>query len=112
MSTLLYNLFYFNLKYCYLNFNMLYFMCKILKEVFNLIKISYEPLEILLIKEGKNRKYLQEELLIAPGTLAKIAKREYIALSVIERICDHFDVPIQDVVEFVRVDEDGNEIER
>jgi len=77
-----------------------------------LIKISYEPLEILLIKEGKNRKYLQEELLIAPGTLAKIAKREYIALSVIERICDHFDVPIQDVVEFVRVDEDGNEIER
>lgn len=67
------------------------------------MKISYQPLEILLIKEGKNRKYLKEELLIAPGTLAKIAKGEYIALSVIERICDHFDCEIQDVVQFVRV---------
>ena len=74
-----------------------------------MLKVSYKPLEILLIKEGKDRKYLHETLRIANGTLAKISKGEYIALSVIERICDHFDVPIQDVVEFVRVDEDGNE---
>jgi len=77
-----------------------------------LLKVSYKPLEILLAKEGVDRKYLHENLRIANGTIAKIRKGEYIALSVIERICDHFDVPIQDVVEFVRVDEDGNEIER
>lgn len=71
-----------------------------------MLKVSYKPLEILLVKRGKNRKYLKEELLIAPGTISKIAKGEYIALSVIKRICEHFDVPIQDVVQFVKVDED------
>lgn len=73
------------------------------------MKLSYEPLEILLIKHGKNRKYLHEKLLIANGTIAKIAKGEYIALSVIHRICEHFDCQIQDVVQFVKVDkeEDG-----
>jgi len=77
-----------------------------------MLKVSYKPLEILLIKEGVDRGYLHNELRIANGTIAKIRKGEYIALSVIERICDHFDVPIQDVAQFVRVDEDGNEIER
>ena len=74
-----------------------------------MLKVSYKPLEILLIKEGKDRKYLHETLRIANGTLAKISKGEYIALSVIERICNHFDCQIQDVVQFVKVSEDEDE---
>lgn len=70
-----------------------------------MLKVSYEPLEILLIKNNKNRKYLQETLKISPSTLAKVSKGEHISLSVIQRICDHFDCQIQDVVQFVR-DED------
>lgn len=71
-----------------------------------MLKVSYRPLEILLAVKGKNRKYLKEELLISPGTLAKISKGEYISLSVLLKICDHFDCQIQDVVEFVRVEDE------
>jgi len=73
---------------------------------------SYKPLDITLIKNGKNKTYLRENLRISSSTIAKMAKNETVAMSVLLKICDHFDVPIQDVVEFVRVDEDGNEIER
>lgn len=74
-----------------------------------MLKISYKPLELLLVKEGVNRKYLHEELLIANGTLAKISKGEHIAMSVIQRICDHFDCQIQDVVQFERVPDEEDE---
>ena len=73
---------------------------------------SYKPLDITLINNGKNKTYLREELRISSSTIAKMAKNETVAMSVLLKICNHFDVPIQDVVEFVRVDEDGNEIER
>jgi len=76
---------------------------------------SYKPLDITLIKNGKNKTFLREDLRISSSTIAKMAKNETIAMSVLLKICDHFDVPIQDVVEFVKVnedkDEEGNEIE-
>jgi len=75
-------------------------------------KISYLPLEILLLKKGRNKQYLREVVKVSPSTISRISKNEVVSLDVLKRICDHFDVPIQDVVEFVRVDEDGNEIER
>ena len=74
-------------------------------------KISYLPLEILLLNKGRNKQYLREVVKISPSTLSRISKREVVSLDVLKRICDHFDVPIQDVVEFVRIDEDGIEID-
>lgn len=72
---------------------------------------SYRPLDITLINKGKNKSFLREDLRISSSTIAKMAKNETVAMSVLLKICDHFDVPIQDVVEFVRIDEDGNEID-
>lgn len=69
-------------------------------------KISYLPLEILLLKKGKNKQYLRDVLKIAPSTTTRISKNEIISLDIIKRICDHFDVPIQDVVEFVPVEDE------
>lgn len=66
--------------------------------------VSYRPLEVLMAEKGVNRKYLKDTLLISAGTLAKIAKGEFIALAVLLKICEHFDCRIQDVVEFVKVD--------
>lgn len=74
-------------------------------------KISYLPLEILLLKKGKNKQYLREVVKISPSTLSRISKGNIVSLDVLKRICDHFDCQIQDVVQFVKVDEDGNEIE-
>ena len=72
-----------------------------------ILKPSYKPRDYLLLDKGVNKTYLKEELKIAPGTIAKMAKGEFIALSVIMRICEHFDCQIQDVVQFVKTDEDG-----
>ncbi|MBM7713043.1 DNA-binding Xre family transcriptional regulator [Bacillus thermophilus] len=72
-------------------------------------KISYMPLEILLLKKGKNKQYLREVLKIAPSTTSRISKNEIISLDIIKRICDHFDCQIQDVVQFVRVSEEEDE---
>ena len=64
---------------------------------------SYKPLDILLINKGKNKTYLRNTLKISSSTLAKMSNREMIAMSVLLKICDHFDCEIQDVVQFVRV---------
>lgn len=71
---------------------------------------SYKPLDILLIKHGKNKTYLRNELRISSSTIAKMAKNETIAMSVLLKICDHFDCEIQDVVQFVRDGEDNTVI--
>lgn len=65
-------------------------------------KVSYKPLEISLIMKDKNKQDLKKDLKLSPGTVAKIGKNEYIALSVIHKICDYLDCTIQEVVEFVR----------
>ncbi|MBX7000224.1 XRE family transcriptional regulator [Bacillus aerophilus] len=36
--------------------------------------------------------------------VAKLNKNEYVALSVIHKICEYLDCPIQEVVEFVKED--------
>lgn len=66
--------------------------------------ISYKPLEITLIKHGKNKQYLRNVLNISPSTIARLSKGEVISLEIIKRICDHFDCDIKDVIEFIPVD--------
>lgn len=71
-----------------------------------MMKISYLPLEILLLKNGKNKQFLREDLRISPATIARISKNQVVTLDVLLKICDHFDCRIQDVVEFVRVEDE------
>lgn len=68
---------------------------------FMALKPSYKPMEITLIKRDRTRTHLREELGISPSTLAKMSKGDYVALSVIARICEYLDCRIEEVVEFV-----------
>jgi putative transcriptional regulator len=71
------------------------------KPVLN-IKPSYKPLDITLIKKDLNKTDLRSEPLnLAPGTLAKMGKNEYVSLEIIAQICDHLDCRIEEVVEFI-----------
>jgi putative transcriptional regulator len=71
------------------------------KPVLN-IKPSYKPLEITLIKKDLNKTDLRNDPLnLAPGTLAKMGKNEYVSLEIIAQICDHLDCRIEEVVEFI-----------
>lgn len=65
--------------------------------------VDYTPLEITLIKKGKTRQNLKEDIQISGATLAKIAKREFVSLSTIHKICEYLDVEITDVVTFKKV---------
>ncbi|MDP8527368.1 helix-turn-helix domain-containing protein [Bacillus subtilis] len=58
-------------------------------------------MEITLIKRDKTRSDLKKDLGISPSTLAKMSRGEVVALTVILKICEYLDCPIQEVVEFI-----------
>jgi putative transcriptional regulator len=70
-----------------------------------MLKPSYKPMEITLIRRDKTKKDLREDLGLSPSTLAKMSRGEYVALSVIARICEYLDCRIEEVVEFVHSEE-------
>ncbi|MGV7115477.1 helix-turn-helix domain-containing protein [Paenibacillus kyungheensis] len=69
------------------------------------LKPSYKPMEITLIKRDKNKTYLRSKLGISPTTLAKMSNNEFVSLSVIARICEELDCRIEEVVEFIEVND-------
>lgn len=68
--------------------------------------IVYYKLNELLEKNDMKRADLQRELKIAPATIAHFAKNEYVALSVIDRICTYFKCQPNDIMEWVDEDEE------
>ncbi|WP_260867423.1 helix-turn-helix domain-containing protein [Bacillus velezensis] len=70
------------------------------------LRLSYKPLKITLLMKDKTMRNLKEELRLAPATLAKLNKDDYVALSVVHKICEYLECPVQDVMEFV---EDNHE---
>lgn len=60
---------------------------------------SYKPLWKLLIEHDKTKNYLRVELKLSPATIAKMGKGENVALDVIDRICTHFGVQPNDIIE-------------
>lgn len=68
--------------------------------------IVYYKLNELLEKNNMKRADLQKELKIAPATIAHFAKNEYVALSVIDRICTYFKCQPNDIMEWVDEDEE------
>jgi len=61
--------------------------------------ISYKPLFRLLLEKDMKKTDLREAVGIGPSTLAKFEKGEYVSLEVIDRICTHFRVQPNDVME-------------
>lgn len=61
-------------------------------------KVSYDPLFKKLVDVKMNRTELAKIAGISKGTMTKIGKNEYVALEVIERICNVLDCDISDVV--------------
>ncbi|MEK4349634.1 helix-turn-helix domain-containing protein [Paenibacillus sp. FSL R5-0475] len=65
------------------------------------LRPSYKPMEITLIRRDKTKTYLRNTLGLSPATIAKMSNGEFVALSVIARICEDLDCKIEEVVEFV-----------
>ena len=73
------------------------------------IRPSYKPMEITLIKRDKTRNHLRNELGISPSTLAKMTNGDYVALDVIGLICEYLNCRIEEVVEFISLDEKNHQ---
>ena len=66
------------------------------------MKISYKKLWMLLIQRDITKVRLKRDLGLAAGTMSKLNKGEYVALSVLLRICEYLDCDIGDICEAVR----------
>lgn len=62
---------------------------------------TYKPLWKTLIDKDMTKTQLKELVGISPSTLAIMGKDEYVAMSVLDRICKKLDCKIENVIEFI-----------
>jgi DNA-binding Xre family transcriptional regulator len=63
--------------------------------------ISYKPLLKLLIDRNIKKMELMKKAGLAPSTMAKFSKNEYVSMEIIYRVCKALDCNPNDVYEFV-----------
>lgn len=63
------------------------------------MSISYKKLWILLAQKEISKAELRKRLKISPSTLTKLNKNEYIALSILVKICEELSCDIGDIME-------------
>lgn len=64
--------------------------------------IDYTPLLVFLVENKKKVTELKIDLGISSSTVAKINKNEYLSLQIIESICLHYNIPIEQVVRITK----------
>lgn len=76
-----------------------------MKEKFNymnikddIMKINYNGLWKLLIDKNMNKKDLQEKVGIAPATIAKMGKGEFVSMEILYRICISLDTDFEELI--------------
>ncbi len=62
---------------------------------------SYNPLWKLLIDRGMNKQDLREAIGLSPSTIAKMSKGNYVAMEVLDKICNYLDCSLNDIVQHV-----------
>lgn len=62
--------------------------------------ISYNGLWKILIDKNMYKKDLAAELNISSATVAKMGKGENVSLEVLQKICEHFECNIGDIMSF------------
>jgi DNA-binding Xre family transcriptional regulator len=61
---------------------------------------SYKPLWRLLLEKDLNKTEMREKLGISPATLAKMGKDEYISMEILDKVCTHFEVQPNQIIEW------------
>jgi putative transcriptional regulator len=60
---------------------------------------SFNPLWKLLVDKGMTKTQLREALDFSPATLARMGKGEHVAMELVDKICGHFNVQPNDIME-------------
>jgi DNA-binding Xre family transcriptional regulator len=93
------------LKRCYNTLQGVEVMAKRTRRKPTTIKPSYKPFEKTLIEKNKKKIDIRNDLGISPSTMQKMNNNEYIALDVIALMCEYLECDIDDIVEFVPIDD-------
>lgn len=67
---------------------------------------SYNPLWKLLIDKGVGRDNLRKTIGISSSTMAKMGKGENVSLEVLEKICQKLNCKIEEVIEYIPLQEE------
>lgn len=63
--------------------------------------ISFKPLLKLLIDKEMSKSEFIEKMNISTSTAAKMWKNEYVAMKIVDDICEKFDCTLNDVIEYI-----------
>ncbi|PTM51938.1 helix-turn-helix domain-containing protein [Desmospora activa] len=68
--------------------------------------LTFEPLRIWFVKQNKNRTDMckKEECGFSPQTVAKIWRDARVRSDVIERICETYNLPVEQVMQYKKQD--------
>jgi putative transcriptional regulator len=64
------------------------------------MSFSFNPLWKLLIDKRMTRESLRVALKLSPTTMAKMSKGGNITLEVLHKICEYFDVQLNEIIEY------------
>lgn len=73
--------------------------------------ISYNNLWKLLIDKNMNKTDLRNRTKISSSTMAKLTNQEMVSLSVLEKICAELECNIEDVMQFVELEDVKKQME-
>jgi|O1105metagenome_2_1110794.scaffolds.fasta_scaffold00240_22 putative transcriptional regulator len=73
--------------------------------------IVYNKFNRLLEEKGISKTELQKKLKISPSTMSNFGKNQYVALSVIDKICTELKCQPGDIMEWVENEDDLKKIE-
>lgn len=62
--------------------------------------ITYKPLWKQLVDKKMNKTDFRKKIGISTGTLATMGKDKYIAMSIIDKICNILDCEIEDIIKY------------
>ena len=68
----------------------------------------YNRLWKLLIDKGMNKTRLRELTGLSSSTVSTMAKNEYVAMSVLDKICEALDCNIEDIIEHIKENPAGD----
>lgn len=66
---------------------------------------SYKPLWKTLIDNDMSKKQLMETIQISKSTMDKMGRSENVSLDILDKICNHLNCSLSDVVEYKRNEE-------
>ena len=66
--------------------------------------VRYNKLWKLLVDKKMSKADLRRAAVISSNTLTKLSKDEYVALPILDRICETLDVDYGDIVEHIKKD--------